>query len=208
MRACEQGLKCIITITIIISKLARPRNTEIHLPSSFYTKHTINIKGHTPHQHTHSAGQPTASAQECAEELQPAHLSRSGRPARRHQEAPKQEQGGRLTPASLPGPVAGLVGGHGAEVVISPDPPDLAVGVHHRHHANMFFCSFCSASGPSCGPSSSSSFISPAPSGMSTEAAPVAHSRCCQQLGVGFRGDVSQRLWRAFHCCPAGLWLQ
>jgi len=41
------------------------RNTEIHLPSSFYTKHTINITGHTPHQHMHSAGQPTASAQEC-----------------------------------------------------------------------------------------------------------------------------------------------
>ena len=44
------------------------RNTEIHLPSSFYTKHTINIKGHTPHQHMHSAGQPTASAQECAKD--------------------------------------------------------------------------------------------------------------------------------------------
>jgi len=43
-------------------------------------------------------------------ELQPAHPSGSGRPARRHQGAPQQEQGGRLTPASLPGPVAGLVG--------------------------------------------------------------------------------------------------
>jgi len=43
-------------------------NTEIHLPASFYTKHTINIKGHIPHQHLHSAGQPTASAQECAKD--------------------------------------------------------------------------------------------------------------------------------------------
>ena len=81
--------------------------------------------GHAPHQHSHSAGQPTASAQECAKdhchhchhlvyscsagtsdlgELQPAHPSGSGRPARRHQGAPQQEQGGRLTPAGLPGP--------------------------------------------------------------------------------------------------------
>ena len=67
-------------------------------------------------------------------QLQPAHPSGSGRPARRHQGAPQQEQGGCLTPASLPGPVTGLVVHHGAEVVISPDPPDLAVGAHHRHH--------------------------------------------------------------------------
>ena len=50
-------------------------------------------------------------------ELQPAHPSGSGRPARRHQGPPQQEQGGRIAPASLSGPVAGL--GHGAEVVIS-----------------------------------------------------------------------------------------
>ena len=36
-------------------------------------------------------------------ELQPAHPSGSGHPARRHQGAPQQEQGGRLTPASLLG---------------------------------------------------------------------------------------------------------
>jgi len=34
--------------------------------------------------------------------------------------------------------VAGLVGGHGAEVAISPDPPDLAVGAHHHHHVAAF----------------------------------------------------------------------
>ena len=56
------------TLGKIFSQCVLDRNTEIHLPSSFYTKHTINIKRHTPHQHMHSAGQPNASAQECAKD--------------------------------------------------------------------------------------------------------------------------------------------
>jgi len=44
------------------------RNTVIHLPSSFYIKHTISSTGRIPHQHMHSAGQPAASALGCAKD--------------------------------------------------------------------------------------------------------------------------------------------
>ena len=50
------------------SEIQKYRSTEIHLPSVFYTKHTINITWSAPHRHLHSTGQSTASAQECAED--------------------------------------------------------------------------------------------------------------------------------------------
>jgi len=45
---------------------------------------------------------------------------------------------GKCISVFLPGPVAGLVWGHWAEVVISPGSPDLTVGAHHRHHVAPF----------------------------------------------------------------------